>query len=85
MNFPDCSMGGCMTAGRIGVMHRNTKGMIGQITTTLGDADVNVSDMTNKGKGDYAYTLLDVESAVPEEAVAKLRAISGVLRVRVIK
>ncbi len=85
VNFPDCSMGGCMTAGRIGVMHRNTKGMIGQITTTLGDADVNVSDMTNKGKGDYAYTLLDVESAVPEEAVAKLRAISGVLRVRVIK
>ena len=44
-----------------------------------------MSDMTNKGKGDYAYTLLDVESAVPEEAVAKLRAISGVLRVRVIK
>lgn len=85
VNFPDCNMGGCMAAGRIGVMHSNTKGMIGQITTTLGDADVNVSDMTNKGKGDYAYTLLDVESAVPEEAVAKLRAINGVLRVRVIK
>lgn len=85
VNFPDCNMGGCMAAGRIGVMHRNTKGMIGQITTTLGDADVNVSDMTNKGKGDYAYTLLDVESAVPEEAVEKLRAINGVLRVRVIK
>lgn len=85
VNFPDCNMGGCMAAGRIGVMHKNTKGMIGQITTTLGDADVNVCDMTNKGKGDYAYTLLDVESAVPDEVVEKLRRIAGVLRVRVVK
>lgn len=85
VNFPDCNMGACMTAGRIGVMHNNTKGMIGQITTALGDADVNVSDMTNKGKGDYAYTLLDVESKVPDEVVEKLRNTAGILRVRVIK
>lgn len=85
VNFPDCNMGGCMAAGRIGVMHKNTKGMIGQITTALGDADVNVSDMTNKGKGEYAYTLLDVESPVSDDVAQKLRQISGVLRVRVIK
>jgi D-3-phosphoglycerate dehydrogenase len=51
----------------------------------LGEADINVSDMTNKGKGDYAYSLLDVESAVDEAVLAKLRAIDGVIRVRVIK
>ena len=85
VNFPDCSMGACTTAGRIGILHRNSKGMIGKSTTILGDADVNVSDMTNKGKGDYAYSLLDVESAVSEDVIAKLRSVDGVLRVRVVK
>jgi D-3-phosphoglycerate dehydrogenase len=85
VNFPDCNMGGCQTAGRIGILHKNSKGMIGKYSTVLGEADINVSDMTNKGKGDYAYSLLDVETAVNEEVLAKLRAIDGVIRVRVIK
>ena len=85
VNFPDCSMGACTTAGRISVLHKNTKGMIGQITTILGDSDVNVSDMTNKGKGDYAYSLLDVESSVSEDVLAKIRGLDGVLKVRVVK
>jgi D-3-phosphoglycerate dehydrogenase len=51
----------------------------------LGDADVNVSDMTNKGKGDYAYSLIDVDSPVPADVVEKLKAIDGVLKVRIIK
>lgn len=85
VNFPDCSMGACTTAGRISVLHKNTKGMIGQITTILGDSDVNVSDMTNKGKGDYAYSLLDVESFVSEDVLAKIRGLDGVLKVRVVK
>ena len=78
-------MGACTGAGRIGILHRNVKGMIGQYTTILGDANINVSDMTNKGKGDYAYALIDVDSPVTEEVVAKLQQIEGVLRVRVIK
>ena len=85
VNFPDCNMGACTGAGRIGILHRNVKGMIGQYTTILGDANINVSDMTNKGKGDYAYALIDVDSPVTEEVVAKLQQIEGVLRVRVIK
>ena len=85
VNFPDCSMGACTTAGRIGILHKNVKGLIGQYTTILGEADINVSDLMNKGKGDYAYSLLDVDSTVTEEVVAKLQAIDGVLRVRVIK
>ncbi len=85
VNFPDCNMGACQSAGRIAVMHKNSKGMIGQYTTVLGEADINVSDMTNKGKGDYAYALMDVDSPVTEEVIEKLRAIKGVLRVRVIQ
>lgn len=85
VNYPDCSMGACTTAGRIAILHKNVKGMIGQYTSVLGDADVNVSDMTNKGRGDYAYSLIDVDSPVTEEVVEKLKAIDGVLKVRIIK
>lgn len=85
VNYPDCNMAACTTAGRIAIMHRNVKGMIGQYTTVLGNDDINVSDLIDKGKGDYAYSILDVDSPVGEATVAKLRAIDGVLRVRVIK
>ena len=85
VNFPDCSMGACTTAGRIAILHRNVKGMIGQYTSALGDADINVSDLTNKGRGDYAYSLIDVDSPVTDDVVEKLKAIDGVLKVRIIK
>ena len=85
VNFPDCSMGACTTEGRIAILHKNVKGMIGQYTSVLGAADVNVSDMTNKGKGDYAYSLIDVDSPVTEDVVEKLKSIDGVLKVLIIK
>ncbi|SER72127.1 phosphoglycerate dehydrogenase [Lachnobacterium bovis] len=85
VNFPDCSMGACNSEGRISILHRNNKGMIAQYTTILKDADVNVSDLTNKGKGDYAYSLIDVDSKIDEDVLEKLRAIDGVLRVRKVK
>ena len=85
VNFPDCSMGGCMTAGRIAILHRNVSGMIAQYTAALGNANINVSDLTNKGRGDYAYSLIDVDSPVTDEVVAALKAIDGVLKVRIIK
>ena len=85
VNFPDCNMAACTKAGRIGILHENKKGMIGQITTCLGNADVNVSDMTNKGKDDFAYSLLDVETPVTADVVKALESIAGVIRVRVIK
>ncbi len=85
VNYPDCSMGACTTAGRIAILHKNVKGMIGQYTSVLGDADINVSDMTNKGKGDYAYSLIDVDSPITEDVIEKLKAIDGVLKVRIIK
>ncbi len=85
VNFPDCSMGACTGAGRIGILHKNIKGMISQYSTILGDSDVNVSDMTNKAKGDYAYSLIDVDSPITDGVLNKLKEIDGVLRVRVIK
>ena len=85
VNYPDCSMGACTKAGRIAILHKNVKGMISQYTTILGDADVNVADMTNKAKGEFAYSLIDVDTPVTEDVVEKLKAIDGVLKVRIIK
>ena len=85
VNYPDCSMGACTGAGRISILHKNIKGMISKYTTILGNADINVSDMTNKAKGDYAYSLIDLDSPITEEVLKELREIEGVLRVRVIK
>ena len=85
VNFPDCSMGACTTAGRVGILHRNVSGMISQYTTIFGDAGINIASMANTSKGDYAYALLDVDSPVTEEVLAKLQATEGVLRVRKVK
>lgn len=85
VNFPDCSMGACTTAGRVGIMHRNVSGMISQYTNIFGEAGINIANMTNNSKGEYAYALLDVDSPVTEEVLAKLAATDGVLRVRKVK
>lgn len=85
VNFPQCDMGICKTTSRVAVHHLNIPNMIGQITGTLAAEGINISDMTNKSRDKYAYTLLDLENTAGEGAVEKLRAIEGVLRVRAIK
>lgn len=85
VNFPTCDMGICNAASRIAVLHLNIPNMIGQITGTLAAGDVNISDMTNKSREKYAYTLLDLENVPDALSIQKLNAIKGVIRVRVIK
>jgi D-3-phosphoglycerate dehydrogenase len=85
VNFPDCSMGACTTAGRIGILHRNVSGMISQYTAILGASGINIAGMANKSKGDYAYALLDVDSPVNDDVIEKLAKTEGVLRVRKVK
>ena len=85
VNYPNCDMGVCRAASRVAVLHLNVPNMIGQITGILASGNVNISDMTNKSRDKYAYTLLDLENPADEGMVEKLKAIKGVLRVRVIK
>lgn len=85
VNFPNCSMGTCDKEGRIAILHANVANTIGQITSVLGEAGVNILDMTNKSRDDYAYTMLDLEHKVTEDVAAKVKAIDGVIRVRIIK
>lgn len=85
VNYPECDMGKCMAAGRIAINHRNIVNMISQFARVFGDAGVNISDMTNKSKGDFAYTLIDLETPAADELVEKLKMIDGVLKVRIVK
>ena len=85
VNFPNCDMGTCRVAGRLAITHKNIPNMISQFTKILGDDDMNIADLTNKSRGEYAYTLIDLETAISLEVVAELEKIDGVSRVRVVK
>ena len=85
VNFPNCDAGKCTTKGRITILHRNIPKMLTQFTGSFAALDVNIANMVNKSKGEYAYTILDVDTNVNGEVVSKLNEINGVLKVRVIK
>ncbi len=85
VNYPRCDMGICMQAGRIAIFHLNKANMITKFTACFGDQNINISDMTNKSKGDYAYTMLDLDEKATADSVKRLESIPGVLRVRVVK
>ena len=85
VNYPACDMGPRPSEGcRIAVLHANVPNMISQISGALADAGANIANLTNKARGDHAYTLIDTDAPVGEEALGALRAIEGVRRVRVI-
>lgn len=85
VNYPNCEMGVCASAGRVAVLHKNIANMITQFTGVFGEAGINISDMTNKSRGEYAYTLMDIESPANDTIIDKLKSIDGVFRVRVVK
>ena len=83
VNFPAVDMGKCRAVSRIALLHKNVPNMIGKITGNI--SELNISDMTNRSRSGYAYTLLDLDSPVTQEALNHLKAIDGVIRVRLIK
>ena len=84
VNYPACDMGYKGNNTRITICHRNIPNMLSQFTSKMAEDGINISDMTNKSKGEYAYTMMDVEGTVSTEAENDLKNIEGVLRVRVI-
>lgn len=85
VNYPACDMGVCTKAGRVAVFHKNIANMITKFTAEFGQKGINISDMTNKSRGEVAYTMLDVEAAPTTEIVEALEKIDGVFRVRIVK
>jgi D-3-phosphoglycerate dehydrogenase len=85
VNYPACSLGPVRTAGRVAICHRNEANMIGRFTSILGNAKVNIDAIANKSRGDFAYTLIDTDSPVPQDVVTALADSEAVIRVRVVK
>lgn len=85
VNYPDCTLGDAEQVGRVAVLHKNVKGTISKYTEVLSKSDINIANMVSKSRGDYAYTLLDVDATVSAEVAKELEKIDEVLKVRIVK
>ncbi len=85
VNYPNCDMGVRGDNTRILLLHRNVPNMIGQFTRILAEDNMNIADLTNKSKGKYAYTMIDIDSPVPDRVAEELERVKEVLRIRIIK
>lgn len=83
VNYPDASMNAVGT--KICIMHKNVPAVISALTSALGDAGINIDNMLNKSKKDYAYTMIDTSADISDAVVEKLKAVDTVIKVRVIK
>jgi D-3-phosphoglycerate dehydrogenase len=81
VNFPSVQMSR-ESAFRMAIANANVPNMLGQISTAMAEAGLNIHNMVNKSRGEMAYTLVDLDSPVPKEVVAKISSIDGVLNVR---
>lgn len=83
VNYPNCSAPRIAGKARVCVLHKNTPNMLAQITAFFGEKGINIEHMTNNAKGDYAYTILDVDNA-DDSVVASAKAVEGIVAVRVL-
>lgn len=82
VNFPEAIMAPASGQRRLAIANANVPNMVGQISTALGQHNVNIADLINKSRGEVAYTLVDSDSTVPDAALAAIAEIRGVLSVR---
>ena len=85
VNFPACDMGICSQEGRIAVLHKNVPNIISGLTTAFGEKGINIEKMMNQSRGEYAYSLLDIDKADAVDIANEIAAKEGILKVRVIK
>lgn len=84
VNYPACSMPRT-TDYRLVILHKNVSNILAQITSAVGAEGININNMSNKSRGDYAVTLLDVEKEVPQDAIKHIASVEGIIKVREIK
>lgn len=85
VNYPACNAGVCQTEGRIAINHKNIPNMISQFTQVMANEGINIENMTTKSRGEYAYSLIDINSKASENIASKLASVDGVLKVRIVK
>lgn len=84
VNFPEAILPRSSSATRLSIANENVPNMVGQISTALAAANLNIADLLNKSRGELAYTLIDIDGTVPESVLVKLSQIEGVLAVRIV-
>ena len=82
VNFPNCDLGVCNKAARVTILHKNIPNSLAKFTGVLSGENINISDLMNRSRGEYAYTMLDLDTVPSKEAIEALRNVEGVLRVR---
>ena len=82
VNYPSCSMPRT-TEHRLTILHKNAHNILAQITGTVGNEGINIANLTNQSKGDYAVTILDVDSKVSDDAIKHISQVEGIIKVRV--
>ena len=85
VNYPACDVGVCTSVGRVAITHKNIPNMLSRFTGVLGNAGINISYLTNKSRGAYAYSIIDTNDTLTEDVVDGLNQVDGVFKVRVIK
>ncbi len=85
VNFPACDMGVCSQAGRIAVLHKNVPNIISGLTTVFGQSGINIDKMMNQSRGEYAYSIIDIDKAGAKDIADDIATKEGILKVRVIK
>lgn len=84
VNYPNCEVAKLISKARITLLHKNIPSMITKFTTVLSSYNVNIEELVNKSRGDYAYSVFDIDTEATEEMKKALEEIEGVLKVRVI-
>ena len=84
VNYPEAVLPRVPNTTRLSVANRNVPNMVGQISTCLAARGINIADLLNKSRGEFAYTLIDADGAVGEDLLTSLRAIDGVLSARIV-
>jgi len=82
VNFPEAVLPRTTGAARLSIANENVPNMVGQISTALASAKLNIADLLNKSRGDLAYTLIDIDGVVPDSVIDQVRSITGVLAIR---
>ena len=85
VNYPNLDMGVCRTTGRIAILHKNIPNSLGQFTSAVAEDNINIAGLQNASRGEYAYTMLDLDHPASPAVVEALTRIEGVVKVRVIK
>jgi D-3-phosphoglycerate dehydrogenase len=84
VNYPEAVLPRAPNTTRLAIANSNVPNMVGQVSTCLAAARINIAELLNKSRGEYAYTLVDAEGAIGDDLLAKIRSIEGILTARIV-